>query len=71
MFYSPFDFIQVEFKSPEAVPSLGPGLGLDSQSPLMSLPMLSKPELIKTGTSDTQRINNTIFLSVFLLPSNM
>ncbi|KAK3539237.1 hypothetical protein QTP86_031833 [Hemibagrus guttatus] len=36
-----------EFKSPEAAPSLG--LGLDSQSQLMSFPMLSKPELIKTG----------------------
>ncbi|KAM9446153.1 cell division cycle-associated protein 2 [Clarias gariepinus] len=36
---------QVEFKSPR----MAPGLGLDSQSQLMSLPMLSKPELMKTG----------------------
>ncbi|XP_053530573.1 cell division cycle-associated protein 2 isoform X3 [Ictalurus punctatus] len=36
---------QVEFKSPKMAPSLG----LDSQSRLMSLPMLSNPELVKTG----------------------
>ncbi|KAF5895699.1 cell division cycle-associated protein 2 isoform X1, partial [Clarias magur] len=36
---------QVEFKSP----GMAPSLGLDSQSQLMSLPMLSKPELMKMG----------------------
>ncbi|KAI5613368.1 cell division cycle-associated protein 2 [Silurus asotus] len=41
---------EVEFKSPKMVQSLG--LGLDSQSQLLSLPMLSKPELIKTGEAD-------------------
>lgn len=49
----------MEFKSPKMAPSLG----LDSQSRLMSLPMLSNPELVKTGTSDTGRRNNALFSS--------
>ncbi|XP_034154755.2 cell division cycle-associated protein 2 isoform X1 [Pangasianodon hypophthalmus] len=50
---------QVEFKSPKMAPSLGLGLslGLDSQSQLMSLPMLSKPELIKTGDVEVSSVS--------------
>ncbi|KAF4074185.1 hypothetical protein AMELA_G00236660 [Ameiurus melas] len=44
---------QVEFKSPKTVPSLG----LDSQSRLMSLPMLSKRELIKSGDVEVSNVS--------------
>ncbi|XP_047674917.1 cell division cycle-associated protein 2 isoform X2 [Tachysurus fulvidraco] len=44
-----------EFRSLEMAPGLG--LGLDSQSQLMSLPMLSKPELIKTGDVEVSSVS--------------